>query len=130
MRPNLESSWFQGQGFLNELQLVLNPSSGKKKEHKDYSQGQKDVIQLKNSQELISPNMSSQFQLEHSPELITYFNWEMSTGRLSGNSPWVLFWGVPPFSGGEISTTKFLRINFRNMSSHTQLKIVLELILT
>ena len=44
-----------------------------------YSQGQKDVIQLKNSQELISPNMSSQFQLENSPELISYFNWEMST---------------------------------------------------
>ena len=34
------------------------------------------VIQLKNSQELISPNMSSQLQLENSPELIFF-----STGR-------------------------------------------------
>ena len=34
-----------------------------------YSQGQKHGIQLKNSQELISPNMSSQFQLENSLEL-------------------------------------------------------------
>ena len=36
----------------------------------NYRQGQKHVIQQKNSQELISPNMSSQFQLENSPELI------------------------------------------------------------
>ena len=93
-------------------------------------QGQKHVIQLKNSQELISPNMSSQLQLGDSPELDFCFNWEMSTGRFSGISPWVLLWGVPQFSGIEISTQNFLRINFRNMSSHIQLKIVLELILT
>ena len=44
--------------------------------HFPYSQGQKYVIQLKNSQELISPNMSSQFQLENSSALIF-----ISTGR-------------------------------------------------
>ena len=36
----------------------------------------------------------------------------------------------PKFSGGEISSRKLLRINFLNMSSHIQLKIVLELFLT
>ena len=87
-----------------------------------YSEGQKHVTQPNKSQEFISPNMSSQFQLWNSPELNSYFNWEMSTGRFSGISPWVLFWGVPQFSGGEISTKKFLRMNFWNMSSHIQLK--------
>ena len=58
----------------------------------DYSQGQKHVIQLKNSQELISQNMSSQLQRGNSPELFFYFNWEMSIGRFSGISPWVLLW--------------------------------------
>ena len=43
---------------------------GRKSGLSNYSQGQKHVIQLKNSQELISPNMSSQFQLENSLELI------------------------------------------------------------
>ena len=38
-----------------------------------YSQGQKHVIQLKDSQELITPNMSSQFQLGNSLELIFVF---------------------------------------------------------
>ena len=42
----------------------------------NYSQGQKHVIQLENSQELIFPNMSSQLQLGNSPELVF-----ISTGR-------------------------------------------------
>ena len=56
----------------------------------DYSQGQKYVIQLKNSQEIISPNVSSQLQLGNSPELTFCFNWEMSIGRFSGIFPWLL----------------------------------------
>ena len=72
----------------------------------------KRALTLNTQQELISPNMSSQFQLENSPELISYFNWEMSIGQFSGNSPWVLCWGVPQVSGGQISTKKILRTNF------------------
>ena len=54
----------------------------------NYSQGQKHVIQLKKSQELISPNMSSQLQLGNSPELLFF----ISTGRCQlddfrGSSP-------------------------------------------
>ena len=56
--------------------------------------------------------MSSLFQLGNSAELIFYFNWEMSTGRFSEISPWVLLWGVPQFSDGEISTKKSFELIF------------------
>ena len=59
------------------------------------SQGQKHVIQLKNSQELISPNMSSQFQLENSPELIKNGRCQLDDFQKK-NSLWVWFGGVPP----------------------------------
>ena len=54
--------------LLSGLMLLHAPSN--------YSQGQKHVIKLKNFQELFSPNMSSQVQLDNSPELIF-----ISTGR-------------------------------------------------
>ena len=75
--------------------LSLGRLSHKSRQKSVYSQGQKHVIQLKNSGELISPHMPSQLQLGNSPELFFYFNWEMSTGRFSGISPWVVLWGVP-----------------------------------
>ena len=74
--------------------------------------GSKTCHSTKKFPRISSPNMSSQLQLENSPELIFYFNWEMSIGRFSGNSPWVLFWGVPQFSGGQISTKKFFELIF------------------
>ena len=51
--------------FFGILSLMLN-----------YSEGQKHVIQQKYSQELISPNMSSQLQLGNSPDFLF-----ISTGR-------------------------------------------------
>ena len=52
-----------------------------------YSQGQKHVIQLKNSRELISPNLSSQFQLENSPELIFFSIGRCQLDDFRGTSP-------------------------------------------
>ena len=77
----------------------------------NYSEGQRHVIQQNNSQELISPNMSSQLQLGNSPDLIF-----ISTGRCQLDD----FRGSPPgFCCGVSlnflalrSQLKFLRINF------------------
>ena len=66
-------------------------------------------------------------------EILSWEMWHFE--RLWGGlyAPMVYVNSIIPFSEiswGEISTRKFLRINFWNMSSHIQLKIVLELILT
>ena len=45
-----------------------------------YSQPKNQVIQVKKNLELISKNMSSQFQLKNPPGIDFYFNSEMSTG--------------------------------------------------
>ena len=75
-----------------------------------YSEGQKHVIQLKYSQESISPNTSSQLQLGNSPDLISL----ISTGRCQlddfHGSPPGFCCGCPSISGVEISTKKILRI--------------------
>ena len=55
-------------------------------EHVKYSQGQKHVIQPKNSQELIFLNMSSQLQLENSPKMFLF--------QLGGVS-WTIFGELP-----------------------------------
>ena len=74
-----------------------------------YSQGQKHVIQLKKSQELISPNMSSELQLGNSPELIF-----ISTGRCQLDD----FRGSPPgFCCGVSLNFWRWDLNYTNLSN-------------
>ena len=54
----------------------------------------------------------------------------MSTEQFWGIYPWVLLWGVPLFSGGELSTKKSFELILEICHLQIQLKIVLELILT
>ena len=63
----------------------------------NYSQGQKHVIQLRNSQELISPNMSSLFQLENSPELNFISTWRCQLDDFRG-TPLEFCFGGPSLS--------------------------------
>ena len=67
------------------LEAISNRMAPLMNEH--YSQSQKTCHSTKKSQELLSLNMSSQFQQENSPELISYFNGEMSTGRFRRTPP-------------------------------------------
>ena len=105
-------TWGKKEVKLRQTEVNLRLKWGRGACSPDYSQGQKHVIQLNNSQELISPNMSSQLQLENSLELIvtSIGRCQLDDFRITPPPPPGFVWGVPQFSGGEISTKNCLRI--------------------